>query len=576
MSIHAEIDNMINTLEKDIKEDLKPFQDKTTFSHTLDRYEDISKFPKNLAEVVKNVLKNIEDGKISNLEQAIMNLRVSNYPSSHLENGQKIVFLNFEDDTFRIILGVEITTIKTIQSWYDECNIMFDVEETDIIIPLNISNDEMNDLLLNDISCKDKEKIVFQYIPMTINNILCKKEIENVQQMFNNTHLTDSIKLIEKGWASPNLINFHSKPITEINEKKTDIIKKLEFDIPPLFSDNNNKSHNNKSDLPPLFSDNNNKSDIFFFSRYPSEFKPPYEEQVDLSGFKPYETGFLYPKQSWIDACAPFDFIHCETVDNILVLVHDKFFKTLVIKNPTNQVKKTLEEHPEFGFRKLFHYKTNNTDVLNIIKTEFHKVNFYDIKSINDKLQVISKYVEFLNKQNVSNNYESNEELQVKKYINYRFKIDNDINNKMKASVLHDIICNSGYVKIEETKLASFKTRLSQYLKDLGLQKKRYNDGYYYYGIIDRELNTFSPITNIRFNEMLLKRTIDENSYEYIPLTHSITDYEPNNNTASLPPNEQNNDTASLPPNDINNVSEERIKTFRTLDFIDKLIKFKV
>jgi arginine repressor len=38
---------------------------------------------------------------------------------------------------------------------------------------------------------------------------------------------------------------------------------------------------------------------------------------------------------------------------------------------------------------------------------------------------------------------------------------------------------------IQRDKLAGFKNRLSQYLKEIGLNKKRYNDGYYYYGIVD-------------------------------------------------------------------------------------------
>ena len=41
---------------------------------------------------------------------------------------------------------------------------------------------------------------------------------------------------------------------------------------------------------------------------------------------------------------------------------------------------------------------------------------------------------------------------------------------------------------IDKTKLAGFKNRLSNYLKELNLQKKRYSDGYYYYGIVKKTL----------------------------------------------------------------------------------------
>ena len=36
--------------------------------------------------------------------------------------------------------------------------------------------------------------------------------------------------------------------------------------------------------------------------------------------------------------------------------------------------------------------------------------------------------------------------------------------------------------------MAGFKNRLSNYLKELNLQKKRYSDGYYYYGIVKKTL----------------------------------------------------------------------------------------
>ena len=50
--------------------------------------------------------------------------------------------------------------------------------------------------------------------------------------------------------------------------------------------------------------------------------------------------------------------------------------------------------------------------------------------------------------------------------------------------------------------MAGFKNRLSNYLKELNLQKKRYSDGYYYYGIVKKTLvkdnkKEFRQITDI-------------------------------------------------------------------------------
>ena len=68
-------------------------------------------------------------------------------------------------------------------------------------------------------------------------------------------------------------------------------------------------------------------------------------------------------------------------------------------------------------------------------------------------------------------------------------------------------------VKIENDKMSGFRTRLSKYLKDIGLKKKRYNDGFYYYGIVDR-MNKFNldnnSSTNKQFIEEIKKKRNDD------------------------------------------------------------------
>ncbi len=97
----------------------------------------------------------------------------------------------------------------------------------------------------------------------------------------------------------------------------------------------------------------------------------------------------------------------------------------------------------------------------------------------------------------------SSEESQVKKFLKSKYTIDDDINHKMKASALYDIIISSKIVKIDEDKIAGFRNRLSKYLKDIGLQKKRYNDGFYYYGIVEKEpdINNLEYGINTRVNK---------------------------------------------------------------------------
>jgi hypothetical protein len=157
------------------------------------------------------------------------------------------------------------------------------------------------------------------------------------------------------------------------------------------------------------------------------------------------------------------------------VIYNIKFMQTLCIVNPSKDMMHVAENHSEFGFVQLFSISTNNDDTIQFIKHNFNKIQFNDIEEINKKLDLTSQYINLYN-----HSKSMDEETQVKKYISLHYVINNNINDKMKASTLHDNIINSNEVEI---KINGFKLRLSRYLKDLGLLKKRYNDGYYYYGI---------------------------------------------------------------------------------------------
>jgi hypothetical protein len=103
------------------------------------------------------------------------------------------------------------------------------------------------------------------------------------------------------------------------------------------------------------------------------------------------------------------------------------------------------------------------------------------------------------------------EEESVKNYFRQFFDLSDDINHKMKASVLYDNVLESNTLcKIDKTKLSSFKNRLSNYLKDLGLQKKRYNDGYYYYGIVSKDVKTAYMSDTIGNKNCIILKSYDE------------------------------------------------------------------
>jgi len=67
----------------------------------------------------------------------------------------------------------------------------------------------------------------------------------------------------------------------------------------------------------------------------------------------------------------------------------------------------------------------------------------------------------------------------VKTFISCNYNITDDINDKMKASELFNEIYK--FLKIEEK--INIRNKLTNFLLDIGLKKKRYNDGIYYYGL---------------------------------------------------------------------------------------------
>jgi membrane carboxypeptidase/penicillin-binding protein len=131
------------------------------------------------------------------------------------------------------------------------------------------------------------------------------------------------------------------------------------------------------------------------------------------------------------------------------------------------------------------------------------------LEEINKQLLLTSEFLDFSNKYNEANNIKKDEEEQVKLFINTKYIIDNDVNHKMKASTLYDSVIDSSLIFIDNNNLAGFRIRLSKYLKELGLQKKRYNDGVYYYGILEKNnisqkiMEDMEKIMNERTQEII-------------------------------------------------------------------------
>ncbi len=486
----------------------------------------------NLAEIVTSALQDILTGKITSIDAVIGKLRTEFEDKNIFTNSNKrnIMLINFEDDTIRPVLKIDNTYMDIIQKWYDDCDLSIDIEETSQFIPESITDQDISGVLYQDMSCKYKDEYLNQYIPTVVNNIISERTIKSFEK--NCFKKTTEIKpaIQSDFYIGDDLYMTHTPAVfrettnnTSTNKIVSQHLSDIGINIPKnlipekVTKDyNNNIKINNIHDkitpwnLPDIgkridpeillkkyvitnpSDKNNNEHNNNSFECYNQEYNVLYpkfaENSLIVNEYESEQTTSSDSKMS-----------------SVFVLMNDKFLQTMTLVNPDENECYVIEHYPEFGFVKLFGIQTNNQDIVDFIKREFTKIQFNDIDEINKKLLVISQYIDFSNKHMNSNNLVNSEESQVKKFLESNYTIDNDINHKMKASTLYDIILNSNFIKIDKDKMSGFKIRLSKYLKDAGLQKKRYNDGFYYYGIIDKTYKNISLSNcNTRDNKPLI------------------------------------------------------------------------
>lgn len=466
----------------------------------------------NLVEIATKESQDVLLGKLKDIENIIGKIRVDFEDKNVFENTNKkdIILLNFEDDSTRPVLKINDKYIDIIKKWYNDCDLLIDIEETNVSMPESITRQDINKVLFNDINYKFKDDYLNHYIPLVINTIISEKNIKHFEKKyFKNSDIK----------VKTNELNLNEIKNNIDNTTLSDIIYNMGIIIPEKFMcKNTNKSSNTYNDdvgpeaILKIFANINDSGFIDETTKvkcYNMEcniLRPLFgstclniTESVNNADYLSVTGNYENPNNKKSE----------ET--KLVVLLNAKFLQTIVISNPDKDVMYIIENHYEFGFIKLFDIDIGNKDIINFIEKEFDKITFNDIDEINKKLEVVSQYIDFSIKHHKAINVSSLEENRVKEFLNYKYIINNDINHKMKASVLYDMIINSNVVKIDKDKMAGFRTRLSKYLKDIGLSKKRYNDGFYYYGIVEKYTNKPLHKMSDKFDldEIIKKRNED-------------------------------------------------------------------
>ncbi len=506
----------------------------------------------NLSEIVSKISYEVASGKITNVEDVIGKLRLAYEDNSKFTNANKkyVSWLNFEDDTCKPVLKISNEKMAIINKWYNECNLILDVEDTNVSIPESIPVQDLSGILFNEINCKYKDEYLNNYLPMVINNLISNYNIKNFEKKFftkdNGLSYGMVNQVLQYSLSGSSAAAFSSGSSSSATNY-TNIYSSLGVNIPDNLSGivhsdakiNNiglpaavgtykvsNPGLRSEPDLPQIGTTYHiNSSGIHGANTSTCENVDSYNTFKNVTS-KPLEDNDNKSKLIYhsynedynaLDPEFASNVLNLETLGivnnvevqkkftNIVVILNTKFLQTLFILNPESLDTNILNNNTEFGFIKLFSINTLNNDVIKFISNEFNKAQFDNVDELNQKLQVTSQYIDFSLKHTPETDATTEESI-VKKYIQSSFTIDNDINNKMKASVLHDTIVNSKVVTIEKSRLNGFKNRLSTYLKNLGLEKKRYNDGYYYYGIKPKKAFSENARPNITYEEYILER----------------------------------------------------------------------
>ena len=190
-------------------------------------------------------------------------------------------------------------------------------------------------------------------------------------------------------------------------------------------------------------------------SNGPNEVKPMDEGMGDLSGYDP--CGSTYQ-----------NFENLVKEETLYIYFNKHFNKVIVLESElTNEIFPELHQ-----VRKL----TGPVGSYDELKEALASNYFFNI----EQLEGFIKFYDNKKPEDITHS-------KIKKFINDYFTLSNDIKNKIKFTALFNKICNLMSLK-DKDKKKQLKQLLPQVLKDIGLNKKRYSDGNYWYGIKEKSI----------------------------------------------------------------------------------------
>ena len=426
------------------------------------------------------------------------------------DKNTELVLINFEDDTFRPVIKINEKYLNIIKKWYDTCNQLIDIEDTNIIIPKEINIDDISMILFKNMNYKHKDTFINEYVPKMLNYIVLQNKIFGIERFMSISVLTITAKvsikktqtLDELGIKLPDNIDYKEEYFYTKDKKICNYSVKNDLKGESKISESTenidlqhalNKLDNGitgrcDTEISKIISGN-------YVSKIEDKFNVI--QYINDDGLTAYNNdvygggNYFSLEEIKIKKCEKKnkeDLTKFKLIIVLINVINPLFFQTVTVIDPDLDTLTSIFEYSEYGFIELFSIKTDNDEIEFFINKHYNGNIFDNSTEINESLVSTSQFIEFNNNKLNNNKQLLEEEKSVKHYLNTFYNITNDIDNKIKAKVLYDILTKEKLCVIDKTKLAGFKNRLSNYLKELNLQKKRYSDGYYYYGIVKKTL----------------------------------------------------------------------------------------
>lgn len=454
-----------------------------------------------------------------------------------ISNNMNCIFLNYEDGSHKLVEKLDQKYMDIIENWHNKCDLLVDIEETNIIIPSSISNEDKQQLFSHDIKCEHKEHFLTNYVPTFIDNIVSHQKLIAFNQHYVSKTVSKKAEL--------------NKPIEDKLEKMNIIIPTNLRNGPTCCVASSSVLHTKtfidkyfwqeeKKDIGKDFTNMVHKIKTVNEQEQEQENNDNAEYDNDCNHIESYNVhdNTLYPSK-FANALVLLDLImkeeeeeeekekeqqkETETKKHIIIVLHSKSLQTLALINPTDDEKHIINNCSEYEFIKLFELETSNKNSINFLEKEFHKTCFDNKDRINETLLVASQYIDLSKKRD--NNPFLNEEKLVRNFIHYKYIHTDNKDDKMTLDEICKIVILQTSICLKASEKPAFLKRLSKYLKKIGLKKMCIDKVFYYYGLKCRDAfsSAEKPISTatleedyLMFLEMIKKQNIMFSVVNYI------------------------------------------------------------